>query len=99
MNINSLTRRKVRYWLFRKQKELVGGPKATGAPRGLFKRFEEDAVFQLAGGYPAFADNWDLDASDKFKIVPRDISVQDEWAEHLETAVKDLPDADLRHSK
>ena len=92
MKPESMTRKQVRYWLFRKKNELNGGVKAKGAPKGLFDKFEEQTVFQLAGGYTTFADTWDLDVSDKFKIVARTQSIMEEWNAHLEQVAKPIPE-------
>lgn len=92
MKIDSLSRKQVRYWLFRKQNEVNGGSKAKGAPKGLFGRFEDQAVFQLAGGYKNFGVTWDIDRSDKFTIVARSKSIQDEWNDHLEQFAKPIPE-------
>lgn len=83
MNLDQLSRRQVRYWLFRKQNELDGGANARGAPKGLYARFEAMAVFRLAGGYASFAATWDLAATDAFEIVPRSQSIAEEWNAHL----------------
>ena len=82
-----MARRQVRYWLFRKQNEVEGGAKARGAPRGLYRRFEALPTFVLAGGYKTFAQTWDVDREDPFKIIPRNQSITEEWNTHLiETA-------------
>ena len=89
-------RKTTRYWLFRKQNELMGGAKAAGAPKGLFAGFEEQPAFILAGGYKTFAETWDIDRKDPGKIVPRDQSIEQEWNTHLQTAAVPHP-LPIRH--
>ncbi len=86
-----MTRRNVRYWLFRKQNEAEGGAKARGAPPGLYRRFEAQPAFVLAGGYKSFARTWDVDREDPFKIVPRDRSIAEEWNAHLAETATPIP--------
>ena len=87
-----MSRKAIRYWLFRKQNEVQGGAKAADTPTDVLSNFEKQPAFVLAGGYKTFAETWDLDRDDPLMIVPRNQSIADEWNEHLQAAAVPLPD-------
>jgi hypothetical protein len=68
-------RKNVRYRLYRIQKEFLGGP-ASEDSDGLRAKFEADPAFR---GWRWFGITWDVSLDDPFRIVRRDISVEDEW--------------------
>jgi len=70
-------RKNVRYRLYRIQKEFLGGP-ASGDSEGLREKFEADPNFK---GWRWFSVTWDVALDDPFRIVRRDISVEEEWNE------------------
>ncbi len=88
MKLEELSRRQVRYWLFRFRTEKEGGAKATGAPRGLRKRFEGQPEFD---GWAKFGMTWDVAEGDYFKAVPRKYTIHEEWNATLRRLVIDLP--------
>jgi len=92
----TLPRRKVRYWLFRFRTEAEGGPKATGAPRGMRKYFEEQEGF---GGWIDFAVTWDVNPEEPLQIVPRRFSVWEEWDATLNMVLRDMPGVDTSGSE
>lgn len=89
MKLNELSRKQVRYWLFRFRTETeTGGAKAKGAPRGLRKHFKEQSEFD---GWAKFGGTWDVDETDHLKAISRKYSIYEEWNATLRRVVTDLP--------
>lgn len=74
-------RKEIRYRLYRIQKEFLGGV-AADDENGLKELFEKDPLF---GGWKWFGINWDVSLDDPLRIVRRDISVEDEWNQIIES--------------
>ena len=89
--IDKLSKREIRYWLFRFQNANNGGSPAKGAPPGLKKHFEEYGFFTHLGGWSGFAKLWDVNPDAPLEVVPRDKSVIEEWNEVLVANAKELP--------
>lgn len=93
MSLFDLSRRKIRYWLFRaKKKELDGTPLGDDAPAGFRQEVEAMDGFtgwaNFAEGAP---DGWDISQEQPFVIVERNHSVDAEWTAELARTVKPLP--------
>ena len=80
--LGQTVKRRARYWCYRFRTEAIeGGAPSTGAPEG-FKEFVESlAGF---GGWPAFADKWDITGENPFMVVYRIMSVWQEWDHVME---------------
>lgn len=78
-----LTRRQIRYLLFRLRTQEIGGAKApTKLPRGFKKSFTEQPKFR---GWASFGVTWDVaeKPDSPWTIVFRDKSLEQEWNEVL----------------
>lgn len=94
-------RREVRYKLFRLKNEAeTKVAKENGiredyvkadVEKGFKKKFEEQEVFKVTGGFIDFGVKWDVDPEEPYTIISREKSVDSEWNEHLEETVKELP--------
>jgi hypothetical protein len=73
--MDTLSRRQVRYWLFRFHTEATGGDRATGAPKGLKREYEKHPHF---GGWDQYGVTWDV-ADDPKVIVPLRYSLLQQW--------------------
>ena len=85
-----LPRRKIRYWLYRFRTEATGGAKATNAPRGMKVHFESKPYFD---GWDGFANTWDVDNEDPFKIVSRRFTELEEWEATLRKVLRNVGSA------
>ena len=74
--MNNLTKRQVRYWLFRFKTEAEGGTNSNGAPEGLREHFESQPMF---GGWKKFAVDWDVNEDSPLELAYRNFSVWEEW--------------------
>lgn len=87
--LTSLTRRQVRYWLFRFRVETESkGAPAEGAPVGLREYFEEHAHFL---GWEVFGITWDVSADDPYVIVPLRHSLETMWNTEAMSTARELP--------
>ena len=95
--MEELTRREVRYWLFRFGTEARGDAKANGAPPGLKAHFEEQMddlnirFLNKKDFWDNFAKKWDVDEDDYWSVVPSKFSVWDEWEAVLRQVAPVLP--------
>lgn len=87
-DLKKLSRKDVRYWLFRFMTEAFGGAKATGAPSGLKAHFES---LKWCQPWAEFSIKWDVDPDSPLDIVPLTADPQDAWNEELALAAKELP--------
>ena len=72
-----LTKRQIRYLLFRLRTEELGGAKApTKFPRGFKKTFTDQSKFR---GWVGFSVSWDVDDDSPWTIVFREKSIEEEW--------------------
>jgi len=85
-----MTRRQVRYWLFRFRTEAEGGASSKGAPRGLRKHYEDHPHF---GGWDSFGMTWDISADDVEVIIPLRYTLEQAWNTEAYANAKDLPEA------
>jgi hypothetical protein len=81
-------RRDLRYWCFRFRTEANGGDPATGAPKGLKSKVEDDQHF---GGWQQFGVTWDWD-DDGRRIVPLRFSLEQTWNTQAWASARDLPE-------
>lgn len=93
MSLFDLSRRKIRYWLFRaKKKEADGTPLGDDAPPGFRQEVEAMDGFT---GWAYFAEGapfgWDVSYEEPYVLVARNHSVNDEWNAELARTVKPLP--------
>ena len=96
-------RRQVRYKLFRLRTEALTTAAAETDKTGKVKithsevdddfkdKFIGNPVFGLTNGFADFSVTWDVSEENPYAMVSRDKSVDQEWNEHLEAVVKDLP--------
>ena len=75
MPLGDLERKEIRYWLFRFRTAATGGDPATGAPRGLRKRFEDHPHFV---SWESFGMTWDV-GDDPWTLVPLKHSLEEQW--------------------
>lgn len=88
----ALLRRRARYWCSRLRNEHEGGCPADGCPPKLRAYYEGLKGFP---GWLYFAVTWDLDEYDPLRIVPRAMSVHEEWHARLARVVPELPLPDV----
>lgn len=91
--IFNLTRREVRYWLFRFRKEVLQSVSSNGSPKGLKGHFEKQKGFKT---WKDFAVKWDVPPGEPNDIVPlqmmpRKFSVWEEWQATMRSEVKVHP--------
>lgn len=98
--LDDLTRRNIRYILFRLQTEAAGGAKAKEEKTGIMKlvgkireHFEEQEDF---GGWEKFAKTWDVDEKSPLVATKRNSSIQTEWNKILKAEAKELPASPAR---
>lgn len=99
-NFASLSRRKLRYWLFRLREEEIQSVAADGVPGGLKSYFESLPGFTT---WKEFAVRWDVPPGDPRRPVPLEIvqrrfSVWEEWQATMRSEVKVHP-AFEKHEK
>jgi len=83
-----MTRRQLRYWLFRFKTETEeDGVSAEGSPEGLREKFEDMEWFQ---GWANFGITWDVHLEDFHRIIPLKKSLAEQWDEILEKTVPEL---------
>jgi hypothetical protein len=92
-NIHQLSRRKLRYWLFRFRTEALQSVPTNGAPSGLKNHFERLPEFT---DWKDFAVKWDVPEGDALEPVPLEIvqrkfSVWEEWQATMRAEVKVHP--------
>jgi len=88
MILDEMTRRQIRYWLFRFRTETEeNGASAEGSPEGLREKFEDMEWFQ---NWENFGITWDVHDEDFFRIVPLKQSLSDQWNRVLEEKVPEL---------
>ena len=90
MSVTSLTRRQVRYWLFRKFNEANGGASSEGAPSELINSFEGMAAFSFCGGWASFGNKWDISTEEPWGIVPLEKSLLAQWNEYCEKNAREF---------
>jgi len=88
-----LSRRKLRYWLFRFRTEAIQSVSTNSAPKGMKEFFENLEGFT---NWKEFAVTWDVPPGDPrqpvpMKIVPRKFSVWEEWQATMRSEVKVHP--------
>lgn len=88
MKLEELTRRQVRYWLFRFRTAESGGAPAKGAPAGIRKRFEDHPHF---GGWANYGVTWDVSETDSFVLVPLRTSLEIQWNTEAMASARELP--------
>lgn len=97
MKLDDMTKRQVRYWLFRFKTELEDdGASASDAPRGLRKLFEGMEWFQ---GWNNFSVTWDVNHEEPFRIIPLKVSLDEQWNKTLEEKVPEMVKADSHIEK
>lgn len=89
MSVTSLTRRQVRYWLFRKANEANGGASSEGVPLQI-EAFKDMPVFAFCGGWKDFGSKWDISQSEPWEIIPLEKSLLAQWNEECEKKAKKL---------
>jgi len=85
--LDSLTRRQVRYWLFRFRTAEDGGAPAEGAPVGLRARFEKHPHFS---NWHNFGVTWDV-GSDPYVLVPLKYSLEQQWNTEAMASARPYP--------
>ena len=95
--MEELTRREVRYWLFRFGTEARGEAKANNAPSGLKAHFEEQMedldirFLNKKDFWENFAKKWDVGEEDYWTVRSRTFSVWEEWEAVLRKVAPVLP--------
>jgi hypothetical protein len=79
-----LTRRKLRYWLFRFRNEAEGGCIVEDAPYGLRVEFQAEKFFDMSGGWAGFCVKWDVEEELPFAMVPTDSDMWQDWEDHCD---------------
>lgn len=83
-----LSRKTIRYWLFRFATEANGGEKAVEAPTGLKEYFEGLTWFQ---GWKSFGITWDVVNDRPLEIKPLRVGLIEAWDKEAEDLAKELP--------
>ena len=92
--LGELTRKQVRYHLYRLKNEALGGSSTEDCKsivKPLLKFFKELQWFDILGGIEQFSIKWDVSEHDPLAMAPRDRSVLAEWHDELEPLINDLP--------
>ena len=92
-NFHQLSRRKLRYWLFRFRTEAIQSVSSNGAPAGLKQHFERLSNFT---DWKEFAVKWDVPPGEATEPVPLEIisrkfSVWEEWQATMRSEVQAHP--------
>lgn len=95
-SIQELTRRQIRYLLFRlgTQEEGGSGLQDCAIAAAVVKdHFEQSIWLQRMGGFREFGSKWDVNEDEGLTIIPLDMPLVERWHSDIEGNVKDLPNA------
>ena len=93
MELEKLTKRKIRYWLFRFKTEHSGGNSAEGYPEGLKEHFELNEDFL---GWDLFNESkgWDVKTNSPLETKPLRFGSDELWNKELKKNLRELPDSE-----